>query len=173
MAASSQPYKGPLDPREHFTVTLQKHCTKERPCILTVDPTFGDGVTHRWPPEDQDMSLLKPEHEKHVLWRRTAGDWLAKDLGVHDGMSAALPAFDRASERADLPSHRDLRLQSLLAEHSAPHWILEMLPMNYALFEQVTHPKAEKPGAVNPKPAGKLRLDRFIFGEGATELAEL
>ena len=45
--------------------------------------------------------------------------------------------------------------------------------MNYALFEQVTHPKAEKPGAVNPKPAGKLRLDRFIFGERLRELAEL
>lgn len=45
--------------------------------------------------------------------------------------------------------------------------------MNYALFEQVTHPKAEKPGAVNPKPAGKLRLDRFIFGERFATIAEL
>ncbi|KAM0787831.1 hypothetical protein ACM66B_003885 [Microbotryomycetes sp. NB124-2] len=79
------------------------------------------------------MTLLHVSHDKHVLWRKTAGDWLARDLGLYD-------------------------------EHAAPYWILEDLPHDYALFEQVTHPKAER------SSTGKIRLDRFIFGHDGRKI---
>ncbi|KAK4046092.1 hypothetical protein OIV83_006372 [Microbotryomycetes sp. JL201] len=79
------------------------------------------------------MTLLPLTHDKHVLWRKTAGDWLARDLGLYD-------------------------------EHVAPYWILEDLPRDYGLFEQVTHPKAER------SSTGKIRLDRFIFGHDGRKI---
>lgn len=56
-------------------------------------------------------------------------------------------------------------------DHDATIWILNQLPMNYALFEQVTHPKPEKPGAAPKANAPKKRLDRFVFGESRRRIA--
>lgn len=155
-----QPSNGPSDPRDHFTVKLQTRATKDNPHLFTVDPTFGDGLLSRWPQESEDMTLLKPEHEKHVLWRRTAGDHLAKELEVWNGELTAALALPELLE-ADMSSRAALRNP----DRDAQFWILDVLPMNYALFEQVTHPKPEKPGAVAKPSANKIRLDRFVFGE--------
>lgn len=50
----------------------------------------------------------------------------------------------------------------LYIEVDAAYWIIDDLPKNYGLFEQVTHPKEKK-----EVTTGKQRLDRFVFGEYA------
>lgn len=75
------------DARMHYSTRTFTNCAKDRPNLIIIDPNYGDGDPIRWPEQDQDMTLLARSHDKHVLWRRTAGDWLAKDLGLYDGES--------------------------------------------------------------------------------------
>ncbi|SCV74397.1 BQ2448_6829 [Microbotryum intermedium] len=70
--------------KDKYSITTVPHSTKDTPNQINIDTEFGDGDSKRWPQQDEDMTLLAPENDKHVLWRRTAGEWLAKDMGLYD-----------------------------------------------------------------------------------------
>lgn len=141
-----------------YTVVWGRN-TREQPHFIKLAQTFGEGDATRWPEEGPDMTLLDNDHEKQRQWRKTAGDLLAKELGHYNSQ---LPLHVGARDR----SRPDLSLSS--ADDNANHWMLADLPRGYALFQQVTHPKADQKG--DPREGGKrdggkrLRLDRFIFG---------
>ncbi|KAL8276672.1 hypothetical protein RQP46_010940 [Phenoliferia psychrophenolica] len=67
-----------------FSVELSEVNTRETPHRFVFLPSFGDGDTSRFPDEDDDIKQLGPDHSKHNLWRRTAAEWLAKDLDLYD-----------------------------------------------------------------------------------------
>jgi hypothetical protein len=138
----------------HYSTKITNHCAKDRPNVIIIDPDYGDGDPSRWPEQDQDMTLLARPHDKHVLWRRTAGDWLAKELNLYDGKSSHVClTLSRYRSTRSFP-------HISYAEVEAAYWIIDDLPKNYGLFEQVTHPKEKK-----EVTTGKQRLDRFVFGE--------
>ncbi|GAA5978074.1 hypothetical protein JCM11641_006620 [Rhodosporidiobolus odoratus] len=65
-----------------YTVHYPRYNSKDSPNVLTLTPGFGEGSQARWPPEAEDMTLLNPEHEKHRIWRKTAAEHVARDLGL-------------------------------------------------------------------------------------------
>ncbi|BGP16135.1 hypothetical protein JCM10213_006069 [Rhodosporidiobolus nylandii] len=65
----------------HYTASPAGN-TKDTPHVLVLDPSFGDGSEERWPQQAEDMVLLDPENEKQKIWRRTAAEVIAKDLGL-------------------------------------------------------------------------------------------
>lgn len=65
--------------------------SRETPHIIKFALSFGDGDETRFPPEDADIKRLDDQHSKSQLWRRTAGEWLAKDLDLFDGEPRCSP----------------------------------------------------------------------------------
>jgi hypothetical protein len=124
--------------------------SKDHPHGIAFAEGFGDGDDSRWPAQVEGMSLLSNEHEKQRIWRRTAGEMLAKDLGVWDSKFLLF-----------LSPFQLMLTLALIAQNQ--HWILENLPTGYGLFQQTTHPKPDSVAA-REGGKGKVRLDRFIFG---------
>jgi len=67
-----------------YTVVWSPRPTRDEPHYIKLAPTFGDGDTSRWPEEGPEMTLLDNDHDKQRMWRKTAGEMLAKDLGHHN-----------------------------------------------------------------------------------------
>lgn len=130
--------------------------SKDSPHTLTFSSDFGDGDPARWPAQGADMVLLSNENEKQRIWRRTAGEMLAKDLGYWDGafFLSLLRLGEYSTERWSAVQNQ--------------FWIIENLPTGYGLFQQTTHPKPDSLAVrESGGTKGKLRYDRFIFGTSA------
>ncbi|KAM0749315.1 hypothetical protein T439DRAFT_47541 [Meredithblackwellia eburnea MCA 4105] len=71
-------------PGTGYKIILSEDNQRDSPHVIMLDPGFGDGDTSRFPAEDDDIKHLPADHSKSVLWRKTAAEWMAKDLGLWD-----------------------------------------------------------------------------------------
>lgn len=78
-----------------YTVVWSPRPTRDEPHYIKLAPNFGDGDTSRWPEEGPEMTLLDNDHDKQRMWRKTAGEMLAKDLGHHNSKLALLSGRER------------------------------------------------------------------------------
>ncbi|GAA5824142.1 hypothetical protein JCM11251_001538 [Rhodosporidiobolus azoricus] len=70
-----------------YTVDRAPYNTRDSPHTIHFDPSFGDGDASRWPPQGDDMVLLEDDNPKQQIWRRTAAEVLARDLGLFDAQN--------------------------------------------------------------------------------------